>query len=787
MGVKYNPKAIKIMGVEGVPIEVKLIASLGHNFAYMAINEKERKECYINTMCEINKITNRTDDGTGDILKHKQWRRNISRLLDVSDKLRDNNDMAGSDSTVQQIMLNDMREKTKEYLQSNRNVIITIADKGNITLITDKKIFTELRDKHLEENIENGNYEVVNQDNRSIGNWIQAKYKLLIWNIHNTKKQNENDTKDQTLMKMGCMHKEADYTFTPGRLHGQIKVHKAKPAYRPIIDTSTKIGKPLERWILKRLCNLYKSMRKYNILETNEMINIIEREYKKKEDNSNDKILSMDFSSMYTNIPVGKAMNIIELLWNKNTGLNNEMEGRLATSIIEFYTSTNSIFTSEGKWYKQAKGLMMGAALSPMVAAITLDYTLQNITNKLLNSEKYIFMIYADDSLFIGNPTDLGKICQKLDDELPGMPYTIDNEEFSKERNDYHIDYLETSVRRKQEYDSIKKKIVNTITYAWKKKACDSHRTLNYYSDHNMSTKNNTITYSLRKAINLTHRMHINETMHLWENILVLNNYPIEHIMEMAHEMSVRMIESYSDTVDSRERETKHKWYMARHKIKNIMANRLGIGNVGVRDMELEINSEDDDMQWSDSEEVLKKHIKKQDTEGKEENISFAMLPITPRLNEMKNIIKDMAPGIKIAMQPMNKNKNHVFTIIKDKLDGNSQMNKIVKWKCEHCDIRFAAKAWKNTVNNMLEKVSQYKHNCIYKHYWEEHGVEPNIPTKWTTLSTLTENTEERLDNRLAMELAFDMELRAATKSDTNLIHNLIKNRIIGTRMDNDQ
>lgn len=145
----------------------------------------------------------------------------------------------------------------------------------------------------------------------------------------------------------------------------------------------------------------------------------------------------------------------------------------------------------------------------------------------------------------------------------------------------------------------------------------------------------------------------------------------------------------------------------------------------------------------------------------------------------MKKILKDMAPGIKIAMQPLNKNKNHVFTVIKDKLDGNSQTNKIVKWKCNICEIWFVAKAWKNTVINMLGKITQHKHNCVYKHYLEEHGLEPNIPTKWTTVSTLTENTEERLNNRLAMELAFDKELRAATKHEPNLIHNLIRNKII--------
>lgn len=91
---------------------------------------------------------------------------------------------------------------------------------------------------------------------------------------------------------------------------------------------------------------------------------------------------------MFTNIPVDKAMDIIKYLWDQNRELSMEMERSMATSIIEFYTTINSIFVSERRTFKQAKGLMMGAALSPIVAAITLDFTLQKITKEVRISEK---------------------------------------------------------------------------------------------------------------------------------------------------------------------------------------------------------------------------------------------------------------------------------------------------------------------------------------------------------------------------------------------------------------
>lgn len=93
------------------------------------------------------------------------------------------------------------------------------------------------------------------------------------------------------------------------------------------------------------------------------------------------------------------------------------------------------------------------------------------------------------------------------------------------------------------------------------------------------------------------------------------------------------MIKSYTDMEDSRVKETKYKWYMANHKIKNIMAKRLDIHNVAASNMDCELNLVEEDIQWLENEESNNKHITTQDDDDKERNINYAMLPITPRLN----------------------------------------------------------------------------------------------------------------------------------------------------------
>lgn len=601
--------------------------------------------------------------------------------------------------------------------------------------------------------------------------------------LNKERKENDEETYLQTLTKMGIKHGEADYIFVPGRLHGQIKVHKNIPAYRPIIDMSTKIGKPIEKWILNKIKLLYFGMKKYNILKTSEMIELIEEVYNKKKVNKNDKIISMDFSSMYTNVPVDEAMKIIKILWRNNTTLMNEINEHLATKIIGFYTTVNTIFVSEDRWFKQAKGLMMGAALSPIVAAILLDYKLQRITESTIFCEEYILMIYADDMLFIGNPTDLGKISQKLDEDLPSMPYTIDNEEFCNLREDYNLEYLDTSVRRKQTYDAENGILKNTITYAWKKKKYDSYRTLNFYSDHDESTKRNTITSNLCKAVYVTHYTHIKETLALWRNILLINNFPEHYILHEAIRLIIQKLNKYKILRPSEkteyEKEINRKWYMALDIIK-MMADRKNIVLNKIIPYVEEDDLNDDLTVFTNQNECNKSILNNVYDEDIVEKcgMNYAMFPITPFLTDIKRITKILIPGIKIAMQPLNKNEKHIFTVIKDKLDGNYQTNKIIKWKCAYCNIWFAIKIYLSTVEHIINNMLEYKHNFIYMHYTDVHKCLPIKPDKWTTLSKLLDNTDDRLENRLAIELTMDNNLYAATQFDNNKIHKLIRENI---------
>lgn len=65
---------------------------------------------------------------------------------------------------------------------------------------------------------------------------------------------------------------------------------------------------------------------------------------------------SMDFTNMYTNIPVDKALKLIATLWDKHCPNNKDntqrykdkqlpyISGDIASAVITFFVRTNSIF-----------------------------------------------------------------------------------------------------------------------------------------------------------------------------------------------------------------------------------------------------------------------------------------------------------------------------------------------------------------------------------------------------------------------------------------------------------
>ena len=96
--------------------------------------------------------------------------------------------------------------------------------------------------------------------------------------------------------------------------------------------------------------------------------------------NKNYKIYSADFESLYTNIPIEKAINIImELVSNNNF---QDINSFAFYSFLKLILFNNYFFFKHNDSYTfflQIKGIPMGSSCGPAIANLYLSYLKSNI------------------------------------------------------------------------------------------------------------------------------------------------------------------------------------------------------------------------------------------------------------------------------------------------------------------------------------------------------------------------------------------------------------------------
>lgn len=114
-----------------------------------------------------------------------------------------------------------------------------------------------------------------------------------------------------------------DREFFLGRMWGQLKVLKPKLSYRPIIDNSFKLGVPLEQMILTTLNDIFNAKEQFSIKNSVEAIQLLKEKFGPgifiQEGH---RMISADFTSMYTNILTKKAIDLVQKLWDEHIGPN---------------------------------------------------------------------------------------------------------------------------------------------------------------------------------------------------------------------------------------------------------------------------------------------------------------------------------------------------------------------------------------------------------------------------------------------------------------------------------
>lgn len=227
-------------------------------------------------------------------------------------------------------------------------------------------------------------------------------------------------------------------------------------------------------------------------------------------------LISYDVTSMYTNIPVDTAIQILHEKWHI-------IEPHTPLKESQFIDATNlclnnTIFSFNQQTYKQIHGLAMGSPLSAPIANITLE----TLETHALNSITYpmqIYKRYVDDIIAAPPKDKQDHFKTTLEQFNPNITFTQETED-----NNNSITFLDTRLQR-----------INNgkLRISHYRKPTHNGKHLDFYSTNPKSHKLATMKALLIKAHKIPnnkedHTDAINNTI----QTLKQNNYPTKLIQE---------------------------------------------------------------------------------------------------------------------------------------------------------------------------------------------------------------------------------------------------------------
>lgn len=286
------------------------------------------------------------------------------------------------------------------------------------------------------------------------------------------------------------------------RCYGQPKIHKKDFPLRIIVST---LGSPLYN-----ISHFLHSILDKSIVKPNSFIKDSWSFAKVINDYhiQNDEIMiSLDVTSLFTNIPTQLVLQAIKNRWDLISTKTSMSINQFLHAIQLILESTS--FKFNDVIYEQIFGSPMGSPLSPMLADIVMD-DLESHCLEALPFDVRVFYRYVDDIFAIIPIANVDQILSIFNSYHPRLQFTYETEQSGK------LSFLDTIVIRDG----------NNLITDWYRKPTFSGRYINYYSNHPLKYKTNTIINLVDRAILLANeRFHIHNINEV-KKILINNSYP---------------------------------------------------------------------------------------------------------------------------------------------------------------------------------------------------------------------------------------------------------------------
>ncbi|XP_011859234.1 PREDICTED: uncharacterized protein LOC105556743, partial [Vollenhovia emeryi] len=292
-------------------------------------------------------------------------------------------------------------QETKTFFKSNPELLITKADKGNVTVIIHK---TEYNKKMNDMLGDSETYSLVQRDptNKILKNLTSL---LTRW-------------RDKNFISQGQYRNMYASDGVLPRAYGLPKIHKpniplriiVSSVYTPLYNIATFLQDILQQSLpsnpttVKDSFTLVESLRNTYVPAGVELI-------------------SLDVVSLFTNIPLDLAINSVKKRWNF-------ISKKTKIPLKEFiealqFVLHSTYFTFENNIYKQNYGCPMGSPLSPVISEIVLQ-DVETTAIKKLKFHMPFYCRYVDDIALAAPPQFFNDILKTFNSIHKRMQFTME-------------------------------------------------------------------------------------------------------------------------------------------------------------------------------------------------------------------------------------------------------------------------------------------------------------------------------------------------------------------------
>ncbi|XP_011869031.1 PREDICTED: uncharacterized protein LOC105562638, partial [Vollenhovia emeryi] len=378
-------------------------------------------------------------------------------------------------------------KKCKKFLHDNKDLFVTKADKGQVTVVMDRLDYTNKMNTLLSDQ---STYKCIKKDPiKQLSTKINTLVKSWLDNgiIDDRTYQNLRSTNGNL-----------------PRCYGLPKIHKTGHPLRIIVSA---LGSPIYNVASFLHEILQKSIQKpaSHIKDSWALVEAI----KNKPISDNELLISLDVNALFTNIPKDLVFKAIEKRWQKISEVTFFTLPQFLHAIETVLDSTS--FSFNGVIYEQIFGSPMGSPLSPILADIVLD-DLESQCLLSLGFDLPTYYRYVDDVLTIIPDDKIDLVLTIFNSYHPRLKFTYEIE------NDKSINFLDTSIIRQN----------GKLLTNWYRKPTFSGRYINFFSSHPLNYKINTIINLVDHAILLSDEQFHSSNMTLVKEILTNNGFPTQ-------------------------------------------------------------------------------------------------------------------------------------------------------------------------------------------------------------------------------------------------------------------